>query len=199
MKKLVALLAATVLVLAGCGGGGGGGAAEDTTATSTETTAVVSGDAEFDRAFIDVMVPHHRMGIQMAQDAKAGLFEPELITIADSIIATQQQEIDQMLQWREDWFGSRELGSEEEALGVLGLTAAEAGMTDHGMDLMAEDDVDSAFAAAMIPHHEGAIRMAELAQEQADHGELKDLAASIIEAQQIEVDIMTPYAAGHTG
>jgi uncharacterized protein (DUF305 family) len=48
------------------------------------------------------MVPHHQAAIEMAREAKqARLSQPELISIADDIIATQQAEIDQMLAWRE--------------------------------------------------------------------------------------------------
>ena len=47
----------------------------------------------------------------------------------------------------------------------------------------------------MIDHHEGAIRMAKLALEQAEHPELRQLAEAIIEAQEGEIAIMEP----HTG
>ena len=124
---------------------------------------VASGQAPFDRAFIDSMVPHHQAAIEMADAAKeAGITQPELIKIADDIIATQQVEIDQMLEWRQQWFGSKGREPEAAALEVLGLTAAEAGMEHDSMDLATADDVDQAFAGMMIGHHVGAIRMAKL-------------------------------------
>lgn len=64
----------------------------------------------------------------MAEEAKkAGLNDPELVKIADDIIATQQAEIDQMLEWRAQWFGSRKGEPQTAALEVLGLSPAEAG------------------------------------------------------------------------
>jgi uncharacterized protein (DUF305 family) len=188
LKKLAALLlAAGALGIVGCGAGDG---AEGT----------VSGQAPFDRAFIDAMVPHHRAAIEMAREAKrAELSQPELVSIADDIIATQQAEIDQMLEWRELWFGSAEPEPQEAALEVLGLSSAEAGMEHAGADLASVDDVDQAFAGMMIGHHVGAIRMAELAEEQADHAEVKQLAADIITAQQREIDIMEKHAMGGHG
>ncbi len=187
MKKLILLLAAAALGAAGCGGN------EGAAPTGQETAA--AGQVPFDRAFIDAMVPHHEAAIEMARDAfDAGLTQPELINIADNIIATQQSEIDQMLEWREQWFGSKEPGSEESALETLGVSAAEAGMEHGAMDFSMAENVDQAFAEMMIDHHEGAIRMARLAEERAGHDEIKELAEDIIAAQQSEIEIMRTHA-----
>jgi hypothetical protein len=110
LRKRAFLLAAIAFGLAGCGGDDDG-------------VEGASGQVPFDRAFIDAMVPHHQAAIEMATEAKeAGLTAPELNEIADDIIATQQPEIDQMLEWREQWFGSKEREPEAAALEVLGLT-----------------------------------------------------------------------------
>ena len=55
------------------------------------------------------------------------------------------------------------------------------------------DDFDKAFIEMMIPHHQGAIEMAEEALESAKHQEIKDLATDIIEAQQREIDMMNEW------
>jgi uncharacterized protein (DUF305 family) len=192
MKKLATVLAAAALGIAGCGGGGDGAEGVPATATSRQVP--------FDRAFIDAMVPHHRAAISMAREAKeAGLAQPELVAIADDIVATQQAEIDQMLDWRAQWFGSRERGLQATALEVLGLTAAEAGMEHGGTDLASVDNVDQAFAGMLIGHHVGAIRMATLADEKAGHEEVRKLAGDIVAAQQREIDIMEAYLGGAHG
>ena len=49
-------------------------------------------------------------------------------------------------------------------------------------------ETDAAFAAAMIPHHESAIVMAELARAQAQHPEVERLAEDIIETQSAEIE-----------
>ena len=56
-------------------------------------------------------------------------------------------------------------------------------------------DFDLAFIEAMIPHHEGAIDMAKLAQGSASHEEIKTMAAAIIRAQQAEIDRMKAWQA----
>jgi uncharacterized protein (DUF305 family) len=186
-KLAVLLFVVAVLGVAGCGGG-------------DEEPTVASGEVPFDRAFIDAMVPHHQAAIEMAIDAKeAGLAQPELVKIADDIIATQQAEIDQMLEWREQWFGSKEPEPAAAALEVLGLSAGEAGMEHGGTDFATVDDVDQTFAGMMIGHHTGAIRMAELAEAKAGHDEVKTLAGDIVDSQQREIDVMEAYFEGGHG
>ncbi|MFA9427133.1 DUF305 domain-containing protein [Natronorubrum sp. A-ect3] len=50
--------------------------------------------------------------------------------------------------------------------------------------------VDIMFVRMMIPHHEGAIQMAELIPARTDREELLDLRTEIIEEQEAEIDLM---------
>ena len=52
---------------------------------------------------------------------------------------------------------------------------------------------DEAFLAAMIEHHQGAIDMAELSAERAEHPEIKQLSREIIAAQQEEIATMQEW------
>ena len=52
------------------------------------------------------------------------------------------------------------------------------------------EQYDKNYIANMIAHHEGAIEMAKIAQSNAKHSELKDLASKIIASQKPEVDKM---------
>src|SRR5215204_2398203 len=47
---------------------------------------------------------------------------------------------------------------------------------------------DRAFIDAMVPHHQGAIAMAEVALENAEHEEIKELSENIISTQQAEIE-----------
>ncbi len=184
------LLAVLALVVAGCGGNDG--ADQEAAAPSSSAPGAVP----FDRAFIDGMVPHHEEAIAMAKEAKtAGLSEPELVQIADAIIATQQKEIDQMRGWREDWYGSPEI--DPNGADTLGLSMDEMGMQHDAADLSDADDVDATFATMMIDHHNGAITMAELARTKGQHAEVRELADAIIEAQEREVATMREHASVH--
>lgn len=185
MRRVAALgvVALVVGLIAGCGGG-----------SSADTDTSVP----FDRAFIDAMVPHHESAIAMAKEAvAAGLQEPELLLITDAILADQEREIEQMKQWRAAWYGSSEIDPDGAA--ALGMTDDEMGMGHAAGSFAGADDVDAAFAAAMIMHHQGAIVMAERASGRAEHPELEKLAASIVSSQAAEVERMRPYAVGAEG
>ena len=55
------------------------------------------------------------------------------------------------------------------------------------------EEFDKAFIEQMIPHHEGAIDMAKLAQQYALHQEVKNLADDIISAQTAEINMMKSW------
>ena len=59
----------------------------------------------FDREFIEQMIPHHQMGVMMAQMVLARSDRPEIQDLARSIITTQTAEIEQMQSWYQDWYG----------------------------------------------------------------------------------------------
>ncbi len=179
---LISLAAASTVA---CGG---------SKSTTTTESAPASSVVPFDRAFIDAMVPHHEAAITMARAAKrAGLSQPDLLQIANDIVATQQTEIDQMRQWRRQWFGSSAIDPDGGT--ALGLSEQEMGM-QHVASFSTASDVGQAYASMMIEHHQGAVEMARLALRRAQHPEIKDLARAIVDAQEREIALMEPHAEG---
>ena len=182
-KAAAVVLGALVLILSACGGSEG------------DSDAGAPSGVPFDRSFIDAMVPHHESAIEMARAAKeAGLSQPDLVKVADDILATQQAEIDQMKDWRAEWFGSSTIDPEGDA--ALGMSESDMGMQHDAEALSESTDVNTDFAQMMITHHQGAIKMAKLAGGKAEHGELKELADAIVSAQEREIDVMRPHASG---
>ncbi len=59
--------------------------------------------ADFDKAFIEEMIPHHQMAVMMANMLLQGTSRPEMKQLAQNIITAQTKEINQMRQWYEDW------------------------------------------------------------------------------------------------
>ncbi|MBD2354766.1 DUF305 domain-containing protein [Tolypothrix sp. FACHB-123] len=62
---------------------------------------------DFDKEFIQQMVPHHRMAVKMAQMASKKSTKLEIKNLAESIIKTQTTEIQQMEQWYQTWYNSK--------------------------------------------------------------------------------------------
>src|SRR3990167_6721262 len=54
---------------------------------------------DFDRVFIEDMIPHHQMAVMMANMLKNGTNREELKQLADDIITAQTDEIDKMRSW----------------------------------------------------------------------------------------------------
>jgi uncharacterized protein (DUF305 family) len=61
---------------------------------------------DFDRAFIEQMIPHHRMGVMMASMAQANSKHPQLQAMQQAMVKAQRREIEEMTQWYRSWYGS---------------------------------------------------------------------------------------------
>ncbi len=59
---------------------------------------------DIDLWFINNMIPHHEGAIAMSTLALTNAEHPEILTLAQSIIATQQKEIDLLKQWKAAWY-----------------------------------------------------------------------------------------------
>ena len=58
----------------------------------------------FDKAFIEMMVPHHEGAILMATHELARGSNPEIRSLGKRIIASQTEQIRQMKQWYQAWY-----------------------------------------------------------------------------------------------
>lgn len=59
---------------------------------------------DFDRVFIEDMIPHHQMAVMMARMLKNGTQRGELRKLADDIVLAQTKEIDSMRSWYKIWY-----------------------------------------------------------------------------------------------
>ena len=74
------------------------------------------------------------------------------------------------------------------------------GMDQMNQDMMAAaqyKDPDVAFAAGMLPHHIGAVKMAEVELKYGKDPEMRKLAENIINAQQAEIEQMQKWLKVH--
>jgi uncharacterized protein (DUF305 family) len=158
------------------------------------TTLNIPTAAEFDRLFIDMMVPHHEGAIEMAGIARSRVEHEELKQLVTEILRTQAAEASQLRRWRQEWYGSSATPPMSQ-MPMLPATPSGVG-APHTMNMAAEvvrlrsapEPFDRAFIDAMIPHHRSAVEAARLAEQQATRPEVKELARSIAESQQREID-----------
>ena len=159
---------AAAIVLAGCGGEDPGNAT--------------------DRAFAAEMVPHHESAVDMAEIALERGESPFVKRLAADIVRTQKAEIETLR--RED----AELADAGVQKGKLGVPGHMMGMDGDTAMLKTAEPFDAAFIEMMIPHHEGALVMAEAQLEKGSDPELQTLAREIMAAQKREIADMRKQA-----
>jgi len=81
------------------------GLSPDEMGMASMDTAALETAKPFDRAFIDMMIPHHQGAIEMARIELADGSDAEAKALAEDIIAAQSREIEEMNEWRTDWYG----------------------------------------------------------------------------------------------
>ena len=178
------LSAAAVTGLIACGGG------DD----NESNGAGAKGNAT-EKAFLSAMVSHHESALEMARVADERAKDPFVKKLAGEIAAAQTREIDQMKEIHERLF-DRELRPDPGAHDGLGLSAAEAGMTHSphtNRMLRSADPFDRAFVDEMVPHHEGAVRMANVVLKRTKDAPLRTLAERIVSAQEREIQEMNDF------
>ena len=155
----------------------------------------IPADAPFNTADVEFarsMIPHHAQAIQMAEMALSQTSSAQIKDLAARIKSAQDPEIQTMRAWLTQW----------------GQTVPDTGMSmDGGMGGMSTDgmmsgsdmkklqsgmgaEFDQMFLSMMVIHHEGAVRMAETELTDGKFAPAKELATSVIDAQNAEIKEM---------
>jgi uncharacterized protein (DUF305 family) len=199
---LPALLLAAALILASCGGAGGSARNADQGAEnggdssggmagmdhgdmghgSTASGMVMQNGRYSDERFIDAMVPHHQGAIAMARVALDNAEHEEMIRLSQTIISAQQAEIEELKAIKKEEFGTSQVPMEMSPQQMRGM-----GMMMDPQELANRDPFDREFIDAMIPHHQSAIEMAQVASEKSNNPQIKEFAENVISAQQREI------------
>ena len=209
---LLALLLAVALTLASCGGASAGSEEQESGEQGSEESAdagqqdmdhesmghgdmgsegmmapsemVMVGGEYSDERFIDAMVPHHQGAIDMAEVALENAEHLELLQLAENVISTQQAEIEQLRSIKEQDFVTSEVPMQmsPEEMEMMGM--------EDPAELANQRPFDRAFINAMIPHHEWAIEMAQVALAESANPTIRDLAGRIVDDQTSEIEQM---------
>lgn len=181
-----ALLIAGAWALSACGddGSSSGGDSASSTAASTQASGQANGT---DLAFASEMIGHHQMAVQMAEMAEKNASQQQTKSLAQAIITAQTAEIAQL----------KKAKARMRAAGVttsdLGMNQSEMGM-DMDMDALGNSDAfDREFIDMMIPHHQGAIRMARVQLANGQDAEMRALAKDVVSAQSKEIEEMNMW------
>jgi uncharacterized protein (DUF305 family) len=202
---LLVLLLAVAFLLSACGGAGsgqqgdesaGGGHGQmdhgsmdhgqmDMGSKDMAKQMVMENGQYSDKAFIDAMVPHHQGAIEMANVALKNAEHQEIKELSHNIISSQQTEIEELKSIKQAEFGTSQVPME-----MSPKQMRDMGMMMDPQSLADQKPFDEAFIEAMIPHHQSAIDMAKVANQESENPRIKELAGNIISAQKREIEQM---------
>lgn len=199
----------------------GGTATTITTGTTGDRAATPAVDAAaVDRAFVAQMIPHHEMAVAMAADTRARGEHAEIRALGRGVTTAQEREIAEMrtiarrlgvtpasISGGDAASGHEGMdhgggatttddaasGSMADDARTLGLTVDEMGMSMDMSALKTAKPFDRAFVDQMIPHHQGAIRMARAQLAHGRDPELRRISQAIVAAQKREIAEMNGW------
>ena len=188
-RPLTAVLAAALLLLAGCGSD-----TEDSAAPQLSKTEHNRADV----TFATDMLPHHAQALSMVDLTLGRKLDPEVADLAEQLRNAQVPETEMMVDWLTVWGEpvpetSRDHVNADSHDGME-MDSDMPGMMS-GEEMQALEDASDAefeqlFLAMMIEHHEGAIEMAETELDEGRYVPARDLAEGIVSGQQEEIDTM---------
>ncbi len=151
---------------------------------------IYSGNADID--FARGMIPHHQGAVDMAEVVLQYGDDAEIKELAQRIIVWQEAEIGMMKQWLlthdSTWQAEHPLAMQS----VKGYVEAMNIMhRDMNIDYTGDADVD--FARGMIPHHQGAVDMADVLVAFGVAPMLRSLSHDIVRSQGQEIRLMQEW------
>ena len=171
MKRIALSLFVGLLVVIGCSG-----KAKDHNAQ--------------DVSFAQDMIGHHQQAVEMSTMALSQAASSKVKDLATRIKAAQDPEIQMMKGWLSSW-------DEPETAGSGGMDHSGGGMTGMMTDAQMTQlrgasgaEFDRIFLTMMIEHHQGAVTMARTELDKGKYEPAKQLAQTIIDAQQKEITEM---------
>ena len=183
MKKTITVLAALMALTlsAAC--------SRSNTPTSGSESKASHNSA--DVQFAQEMIPHHRQAVEMAALADSNAGSSEVKSLAKDIEAAQGPEIDTMSGWLKSW--GKDVPAQHDGHEGMSDIAMPGMMSTEDMDKITAAtgaQFDTMFLTMMIAHHEGAIEMAQVEQQNGEYPDAKKLAEGIEKTQATEIDTM---------
>ncbi|MEV4806506.1 DUF305 domain-containing protein [Nonomuraea sp. NPDC049421] len=168
MRTVLAVLG--LLLITACGGGQG-----DEPPVNAE-----------DVMFVQMMVQHHRQGIEIAKVGTSQATDPEVKTLASAIETTQQDEVEMMTRWLRDWDQP--------------LTPPSSAHDHHGgmpetdakrvQELKASKNFEYDLLNLLVAHQDDAVQMASSEVAKGANPEVQKWAAQVQSSRKGQIDMM---------
>ena len=140
-----------------------------------------------DRTYLSAMIAHHEAAITMSNDVLKNGTDAQVKEWAESILKTQQKEIDAMRRRLQTMGGEDVPATQAMSMSMHGMMAAPAGM-----------DADRAFITGMLQHHKAAVEMASQAIVNSANTDVVALSKEIIDEQATEIEAFQKWLWQHS-
>ncbi|WP_460355519.1 DUF305 domain-containing protein [Mycobacterium sp. ZZG] len=202
IARLTAVLAA-VLLLAGCSGAGEAPADGSDASDGSEAPLITgepSGYNEADIAFANAMVPHHAQAIDLSRTAVEKSGNPDLVALAEQIIAVAQPEMNILNVFLVQWNENPDIRT-----GPEGSEAPDAGQATPGtideatvarLGSLSGPEFDRLWLQSMISQHRGAIEIADAEIADGANVDAISIAETIAAGQRGQIEKMTQILEG---
>lgn len=186
------LLAVLLLALTGCGVG-----ATETTGISLSAPPPDGSYNDTDVMFLQMAVPQHEQGIEMARLATERATRPAIRDLAAAIAATQSDELAEMKEWLVAWNQPIAYDPDPNAhAGHGGMHGSDPAVLEVLRDTPPGPDFDSRFLNLLTGHQHGAVELARMEEKDGRHPDARALASRIIKSRTAQIQQMGTYLAG---
>jgi uncharacterized protein (DUF305 family) len=179
-RRVLTLVATVLMLLAGCGAGGG---------SKPPGPAPLS--LEFNAAdvlFVQLLIPHHREGVEIAGLGAAKAANPDVRVLAGAIVATQQDEATRMAGWLQAW--QQPAASAASAASAAPQTPAKQ---IAALGKATGKDFDREFLTLLIAHQNEAIELAKTESQGGRNLNALTFAKQIQQSREAEIKEMRGY------
>jgi uncharacterized protein (DUF305 family) len=194
MRIVAAAALASAIVVSSCSTAEDHSKQGPSTAATTTAGATVAAHNANDVMFAQMMIPHHQQAVQLAALAPQHTANQALLTLASTISAEQQPEINAMkallLQWDVD------ANAMPDHSGHGGMQGMVDDATMAKLQSLNGPEFDTLWLQAMIGHHQGAIEMAQGEIANGQSADMTAMAKNMVSAQQAEINQMKQMLGG---
>ncbi|HEY0447657.1 DUF305 domain-containing protein [Actinophytocola sp.] len=178
-------LIVVLLLLAGCSS-----PLTATTGTVESAPPLPSGFNDTDVMFLQMLIPHHRQGVRMAELAETRATSAEVRDLATAVAVTQNDELADMKAWLRAWNQPLEADADPHAhAGHGGMHTTDPAVVE-SLATTPAARFDRTFLNLLTGHQHGAVELARLETGGGADPRAKDLAARIVRSRTAQVQQM---------
>jgi uncharacterized protein (DUF305 family) len=192
-----AILIAAALLLGACGSAGDSPAAESpaagSPASAVSAEAAVQaegGHNDTDVMYLQMMLAHHKQGLEMVRLAVKGAKRDEIRTLALAIEVTQQDEVKLMTGWLKQWSAPTTVDHAPSAHADHGGLPATGPAEIAALKKAKGAAFETAFLNLFVAHQHNAVEMARLETKQGSNAEAKAFASRVSTSRADQIQQM---------